>query len=89
MKLTKIMLLSLPVLIISAAIDLVLWFKTQFMVPCWVVSGMSVGAALLIFIIIRLCMVNEAYEEKIAMFRLLVYYNTASVTPTQDTTEGE
>jgi hypothetical protein len=60
MRLATWIKIAIAVLIFSAIMDLILWFTIGYMVPCWVVSGMTVGFAIALYAIKILL---EEFEE--------------------------
>jgi hypothetical protein len=44
---------AITVLIFSSLMDAYLWFTKRFMVPSIVVSGMSLGSALMLYVILK------------------------------------
>jgi hypothetical protein len=52
-KMEAIVISAITVLIFSSLMDAYLWFTKRFMVPSIVVSGMSLGSALMLYVILK------------------------------------
>jgi hypothetical protein len=52
-KMEAIVISAITVLIFSSLMDAYLWFTKRLMVPSIVVSGMSLGSALMLYVILK------------------------------------
>jgi hypothetical protein len=57
------LIIAIGALTASAIMDMILWLETGFMVPSFVISGMSIGAALLVMAIMKLLDSIKTYDE--------------------------
>jgi hypothetical protein len=69
------LIIATGVLAASAIMDMILWLDAGFMVPSFVISGMSIGAALLVMAIMKLLDLMKTYDEALDhLVKILIDY---------------